>query len=92
MTRALLAGLSALALSACAVGPNYVSPAPNAPSQQPFVSADGVRCTERGYLEFDHSMPVARGGQPTVEVMRLLCKAPEASPRSRRKMLTNPIA
>ncbi|MFZ5637089.1 MAG: hypothetical protein ACOY82_10965, partial [Pseudomonadota bacterium] len=40
-----------------------------------FVSADGVRCTERGFLEFDHSTPVALGGQPTADGTRLLCHA-----------------
>lgn len=40
MRKALLALASALTLSACAaVGPNYVSPAPQAPAQQPFASA-----------------------------------------------------
>jgi hypothetical protein len=38
MTRSiLLAATGALALSACAVGPAYHSPAPAAPSQAPFV-------------------------------------------------------
>lgn len=40
-----------------------------------FVSEEGVRCTERGFLEFDHRTPVALGGKPTVDKMRLLCRA-----------------
>ena len=40
-----------------------------------FVSEAGERCLERGFLELDHRTPVARGGQATVENMRLLCKA-----------------
>jgi hypothetical protein len=40
-----------------------------------FVSEDGERCTERGFLELDHIVPVARGGQPTVPNTRLLCAA-----------------
>ena len=39
MRRIFLAGAGALALSGCVVGPNYVSPAPNAPAQTPFASA-----------------------------------------------------
>lgn len=38
MIRRLLSGAAALALAGCAVGPNYESPAPAAPSQQPFAS------------------------------------------------------
>jgi hypothetical protein len=40
-----------------------------------FVSEEGERCTERGFLEFDHVDPFARGGQPTVPNTRLLCAA-----------------
>jgi hypothetical protein len=40
-----------------------------------FVSADGVRCSERGLLEFDHTTMVCRGGQPTVDGLRLCCHA-----------------
>jgi hypothetical protein len=40
-----------------------------------FVSAAGVRCTERGHLEFDHIDPEAHGGLPTVDNVRLLCSA-----------------
>jgi len=39
MKRSLLAAASALALAGCVVGPNYVSPAPNAPAQAPFAGA-----------------------------------------------------
>ena len=37
----ILAAVSALALSACAVGPNYVAPTPTAPATGPFVSSSG---------------------------------------------------
>jgi NodT family efflux transporter outer membrane factor (OMF) lipoprotein len=37
MTRVLLAGLTALALGGCMVGPNHVDPMPAAPSQDAFV-------------------------------------------------------
>jgi 5-methylcytosine-specific restriction endonuclease McrA len=40
-----------------------------------FVSADGHRCEERKALECDHIVPVAKGGQSTVENLRLLCRA-----------------
>ena len=40
-----------------------------------FVSATGRRCPARTRLEFDHAVPVARGGQATVRGMRLRCRA-----------------
>jgi len=40
-----------------------------------FVSAAGHRCEARTRIEFDHIKPVARGGQPTVNGMRLRCRA-----------------
>jgi 5-methylcytosine-specific restriction endonuclease McrA len=40
-----------------------------------YVSADGHRCGERGKLELDHIVPVAKGGDSTVENLRLLCSA-----------------
>jgi hypothetical protein len=39
-----------------------------------FVAENGERCCERGFLEFDHRNPVALGGAPTVENLRLLCR------------------
>lgn len=39
-----------------------------------FVSADGHRCQERRYLEFDHVEPVARGGTALVDTVRLRCR------------------
>src|SRR3546814_11965358 len=38
--RAFMASLSALALAACAVGPDYVAPVPPAASSGPFIAAD----------------------------------------------------
>ncbi|HET9326703.1 MAG TPA: hypothetical protein VFQ05_08025, partial [Candidatus Eisenbacteria bacterium] len=40
-----------------------------------FISSDGHRCGERSRLEFDHVVPVARGGQSTVSGIRLRCRA-----------------
>lgn len=39
-----------------------------------FVSEGGHRCESRGGLEFDHAHPVARGGEATVENVRVLCR------------------
>ena len=40
-----------------------------------FVSDTGERCAERALLEFDHEIPVARGGKSTVANVRLRCRA-----------------
>jgi 5-methylcytosine-specific restriction endonuclease McrA len=40
-----------------------------------FVSEDGHRCEARHHLEFDHIEPVARGGESTVDNVRILCRA-----------------
>ncbi len=40
-----------------------------------FVSELGHRCEARHFLEFDHVVPVARGGTSTVEGLRLRCRA-----------------
>ena len=40
-----------------------------------FRSEDDQRCEERGNLEFDHEVPVARGGPSTFENVRMLCAA-----------------
>lgn len=40
-----------------------------------FVSPNGVRCSERGQLEFDHIRPHADGGAATHDNVRLLCRA-----------------
>ena len=39
-----------------------------------YVSLEGHRCEERREIELDHIVPVARGGQSTVENLRLLCR------------------
>jgi 5-methylcytosine-specific restriction endonuclease McrA len=39
-----------------------------------FKSASGKRCPARRMLEFDHIEPVARGGQSTVDNLRLRCR------------------
>ena len=39
-----------------------------------FVGANNRRCTSRGFLEFDHIVPFAVGGEATVGNLRLLCK------------------
>jgi hypothetical protein len=43
-----------------------------------FVSTDGHRCTECGFLELDHAKAYARGGQTTLENLRLRCRAHNA--------------
>jgi len=40
-----------------------------------FVSGDGKRCGSRERLEFDHIVPVARGGESTIDNVRTLCRA-----------------
>lgn len=40
-----------------------------------FAGTDGHRCTCRERIEFDHRVPVAKGGESTVENVRLLCRA-----------------
>ena len=39
-----------------------------------YVSDSGRRCPARSMLELDHQVPVARGGQATVENTRLRCR------------------
>jgi hypothetical protein len=43
-----------------------------------FVSPDGKRCCERGFLEFHHHVPYGRGGEATAENLRLACRAHNA--------------
>lgn len=40
-----------------------------------FVSRNGRRCTEEGFLEFHHVTPHAVGGQPVQENIQLRCRA-----------------
>jgi 5-methylcytosine-specific restriction endonuclease McrA len=40
-----------------------------------FVSMTGGRCRDRRFMEFDHVVPVARGGKATVANLRLRCSA-----------------
>jgi hypothetical protein len=40
-----------------------------------FVAASGRRCEARAHLEYDHVVPVARGGGSTADNLRLLCRA-----------------
>jgi hypothetical protein len=40
-----------------------------------FVSESGHRCEARKALEFDHVLEVARGGEATVDGIRLRCRA-----------------
>jgi hypothetical protein len=40
-----------------------------------FVSAEGKRCEQRGWLEFHHEQPYGRGGPPTVSNIHVLCRA-----------------
>jgi 5-methylcytosine-specific restriction endonuclease McrA len=43
-----------------------------------FVSTDGKRCLERGFLELHHHVPYAKGGESSVENLRLVCRAHNA--------------
>jgi len=43
-----------------------------------FVSEDGRRCTETGWLEFHHHEPFARGGPTTADNVALMCRAHNA--------------
>jgi 5-methylcytosine-specific restriction endonuclease McrA len=40
-----------------------------------FVGENGKRCDARGFLEFDHVRPIARGGRSTPDNLRLRCRA-----------------
>jgi hypothetical protein len=40
-----------------------------------YVSKEGRRCEERGFLEFHHVIPYAMGGETTVENIQLRCRA-----------------
>jgi 5-methylcytosine-specific restriction endonuclease McrA len=40
-----------------------------------FVSDDGVHCSSRHALEYDHIVPLAQGGATTLDNLRLLCPA-----------------
>ncbi len=44
-------------------------------AQCSYVSSNGVRCTQKHYLEFDHVKPFAIGGKSNLENIRLLCSA-----------------
>jgi hypothetical protein len=43
-----------------------------------FLSKQGRRCNERGFLQFDHVEPHGVGGEPTVGNVRLLCRGHNA--------------
>jgi hypothetical protein len=44
-----------------------------------FVSSDGKRCSERGFLEFHHhDIPYAKGGEATAANIRLVCRVHNA--------------
>jgi 5-methylcytosine-specific restriction endonuclease McrA len=40
-----------------------------------YVSDDGKRCEQRGFLELHHEEPFGRGGPATIANIRLLCRA-----------------
>jgi hypothetical protein len=40
-----------------------------------FVGSNAKRCCERGLLELHHVVPFARGGEASVENIRLVCRA-----------------
>jgi 5-methylcytosine-specific restriction endonuclease McrA len=39
-----------------------------------YVGEDGRRCNSAWQVEFDHRIEVGRGGEPTVDNVRLLCR------------------
>jgi 5-methylcytosine-specific restriction endonuclease McrA len=43
-----------------------------------YVSVDGLRCQERGRLQFHHRLPHARGGAATPDNIQLVCQAHNA--------------
>jgi hypothetical protein len=43
-----------------------------------FMSGDGRRCGERGFVEFHHVVPYGVGGPPTVDNLELRCRAHNA--------------
>ena len=44
-----------------------------------YVSESGQRCEATHDLQFDHVLEVARGGEATVDNLRLLCRAPTST-------------
>lgn len=40
-----------------------------------FVSPNGRRCEQNGWLELDHEQPFGRGGSATADNIRVLCRA-----------------
>jgi hypothetical protein len=44
-------------------------------ARQPEAPADGKRCGSTWRLELDHVIPVALGGETSVENLRVLCRA-----------------
>jgi 5-methylcytosine-specific restriction endonuclease McrA len=40
-----------------------------------YVGTNGHRCDARSFLELDHIIPVAKGGESTLENLRLRCRA-----------------
>jgi 5-methylcytosine-specific restriction endonuclease McrA len=43
-----------------------------------FISSEGKRCCERGFLELHHRVPYANGGAPTAENLTLVCRVHNA--------------
>ena len=39
-----------------------------------FTDATGRRCEERGWLQLDHALPLGRGGDSSVDNVRVLCR------------------
>jgi len=44
-------------------------------SQCSYISKDGVKCTQKHYLNLDHIQPFALGGKSSSENLRVLCSA-----------------
>jgi 5-methylcytosine-specific restriction endonuclease McrA len=54
--------------------------------------ASGEICGCTRHLQLDHVRPLALGGTSTVDNVRILCRSPEVSPRSRDKSRVRSIA
>ncbi len=50
-------------------------------AQCAFVSEDGVRCTSKAFLQYDHTLPRALGGSGKADESRLLCQRAQLASR-----------
>jgi 5-methylcytosine-specific restriction endonuclease McrA len=50
-------------------------------AQCAYVSEDGVRCTSKAFLQYDHTLPRALGGSGKADESRLLCQRAQLASR-----------